>query len=199
MDADKRPEPKPGDKYKHFKNKLYQIVAVATHSETKEKLVIYQALYGDFGVYARPLDMFMSEVDHVKYPEVTQRYRFEHVNLVNTKDKTLITEAPVWAEHQSSESILTQQIKPQNEENGSFEGETSDEINPVLLQFLEAETFKEKYEILKLHANAMEDGLIDSLAASLDIVIEDGPVSKRFDELKACVRTRERFETDRFR
>lgn len=199
MDADKRPEPKPGDKYKHFKNKLYQIVAVATHSETKEKLVIYQALYGDFGVYARPYDMFMSEVDHVKYPEVTQRYRFEHVNLVNTKDKTLITEAPVWEKHQSSESILTQQIKPQNEENGSFEGETSDEINPVLLQFLEAETFKEKYEILKLHANAMEDGLIDSLAASLDIVIEDGPVSKRFDELKACVRTRERFETDRFR
>ncbi len=199
MDADKRPEPKPGDKYKHFKNKLYQIVAVATHSETKEKLVIYQALYGDFGVYARPYDMFMSEVDHVKYPEVTQRYRFEHVNLVNTKDKTLITEAPVWAGNQSSESILTQQIKPQNEENGSFEGETSDEINPVLLQFLEAETFKEKYEILKLHANAMEDSLIDSLAASLDIVIEDGPVSKRFDELKACVRTRERFETDRFR
>ena len=63
--------------YKHFKGGLYLVEDIIYHSETKEKMVAYRALYGDNRLWCRPYDMFLEEVDHEKYPDVKQKYRFE--------------------------------------------------------------------------------------------------------------------------
>lgn len=176
--------PKTGEFYRHFKNKLYQIVAVATHSETREKLVIYQALYGDYQVFARPLEMFVSEVDHVKYPEVTQKYRFERVEL------PMPEMTPVTSESPKVDTKMGAQEIPQTEEGG---------VNPKLLAFLDADDMDEKYDILVSMRDEVDDQLINNMAVAVDVIIPDGDVSKRYEQLKNCIKTRQRYETDRLR
>ena len=63
--------------YRHFKGDYVLVTDVALDSETLEKYVVYRELYGDNILWIRPVDMFLSEVDHEKYPDVTQKYRFE--------------------------------------------------------------------------------------------------------------------------
>ena len=69
----------PGCYYRHFKGNIYQVVGVAIHTETEEVMVVYRAQYGELGLFVRPYSMFAEEVDHQKYPEATQKYRFELV------------------------------------------------------------------------------------------------------------------------
>lgn len=184
--------PKPGELYRHFKNKLYQIVTVATHSETGEKLVIYQALYDDFGVYARPLDMFVSEVDHEKYPDVKQKYRFERIT-----PQTKQTDMQV-----KSEAV--RQSAAKMPEAGSVQVQTSkaqvadaddDQApNPQLIRFLDADTLEEKYNILVSMSDTITDRLLDDMAVVMDVVLPEATLMERYEDLKNIIRTRQHYE-----
>lgn len=201
--------PKSGEFYRHFKNKLYQIITIAKHSETGEQLVIYQALYGDFGVYARPLEMFMSEVDHEKYPDVTQKYRFERVELSsNTVTETQVkdhTQREYAAENrnllENSEKQSLADSFEQSENMGlsSREEEYEGGINPKVLEFLDSEDFDERYNILVALRDEIDDQIINTLAVALDVVIPEGDIDDRYDQLKMCLRTRQRYESNRLR
>ena len=73
--------------YKHFKGDYYLVEEIAKDSETKEPVVVYRRLYGEGDLWIRPLDMFLSEVDHEKYPNVKQKYRFELQKIETVADK----------------------------------------------------------------------------------------------------------------
>ena len=184
--------PKPGELYRHFKNKLYQIVTVATHSETGEKLVIYQALYDDFGVYARPLDMFVSEVDHEKYPDVKQKYRFERITPQTKQTDTQVKSEAVGqsaAKLPEAGSVQVQTSKAQVPE-----ADEDQAPNPQLIKFLDADTLEEKYNILVSMSDTITDRLLDDMAVVMDVVIPEAPLMERYEDLKNIIRTRQHYE-----
>ena len=217
--------PKSGEFYRHFKNKLYQVVTVATHSETGEELVIYQALYGDYKTYARPLAMFTSEVDHEKYPEVTQKYRFErvepgdwekHVEQASAwEDTGAASDAdcdgaekfPDTAGYRKCEEVQTQENIAQGtaqitEDSRTVENQADEskaQINPKVLEFLDTEDFDERYNILVSLRDELDDQMVNILAVALDVVIPEGRIEERYDALKNCLRTRQRYESTRLR
>lgn len=184
--------PKPGELYRHFKNKLYQIVTVATHSETGEKLVIYQALYENFGVYARPLDMFVSEVDHEKYPDVKQKYRFERITPQTKQTDTQVKSEAVRqsaAKMPEAGSVQVQTSKAQ-----VADADDDQAPNPQLIKFLDADTLEEKYNILVSMSDTITDRLLDDMAVVMDVVLPEAPLMERYEDLKNIIRTRQHYE-----
>lgn len=184
--------PKSGELYRHFKGKLYQIVTVAKHSETGEELVVYQALYGEYAVYARPLAMFVSEVDHEKYPNVKQKLRFERIE-PQTDEVPTDNQNTGDAEINAEPKVATVQNDTEPEVTGE------EQAAPELMRFLDAETYHEKYKVLQGMENTITDRLINDFAVILDVVIPEGELSDRFEQLKQCVSTMARYETTRLR
>lgn len=301
--------PKTGELYQDFTNKVYQVIAVAVHAETGEHMVIYQAMSGDYGVYARSLRQFMAGDDKQPLfqkieragcqpgnteeartgyqPENAERsragYQSENVqefgidwqleegqqgNRMHSEAEAESVYRPGqqsangwkrerqpadgWKQEQQSGNSRKQEQRPgfvskiesrprtqspaesrralrQGASEASGEGScyyekrrrqmeereqrremfrkserhesATEELraNPCLMKFLEADTYEEKFHVLNEIQNDMTDRLIDDIAVVLDVVIPEGALNDRFQQLRNIVLTRQKYETNRFR
>lgn len=205
-----RPHPKPQEIYRHFKGNRYQVITLARNSEDGMQMVVYQQLYAPYEVYVRPLEMFMSRVDTEKYPNERQIYRFEKLELEKLDIEQLDFQEsdrkkPTTEDRQNARLFQADQAKAPDrgktarEEPQDAEGEEGFELDAGLVEFLDANSYEKKLQILSSLHPRITDAMIDTMAVSLDTEVKAGDIETRYNEIKNCLLTMERFECNRLR
>lgn len=189
-------------------------------------MVVYQAMYDTFQIYVRPLAMFMEEVDHIKYPDIRQKYRFE---LLQDMEMSQPVQPQMVEEPQQPDqpdSAVSKEISVQEETQAQTQMELSDRqgipvqadaaeqpkvteqttesdeqihIDPLVLEFLDANTYEQRLNILAALRNRITDEMINTMAVAVDLEIKDGNVEERYEELRNCLLTFEKYECNRLR
>lgn len=192
--------PQAGEIYQHFKGKLYRIVTLATHTETGEQIVIYQALYGEFQVFARPLSMFLEKVDAKKYPDAAGKDRFMRIPMAEAaavpQPVPAPSENPVEPRPAAMPSESTVESRPAA---ASSESPVEPQPDPGLLAFLDADSYEEKLEVFAALEGKADLHMLNAIAASLDLELSEGSLEEQYDTLKSCLMTLERYECNRLR
>lgn len=206
--------PRPQEIYRHFKGKLYQIITLAQHSESNELLVVYQALYGDFRTYARPLTSFVEELDSSKYPDARQKHRFELVQAsdiiltkgdVNRSDNktAAVTETAddknITGEKAVSGGIAANEVTWANQKQEDAQSRSDQGAYAVLMRFLEADSYSEKLDVVYSGKKHLNDRIINDMSMALDCTVEDGTLEERIGSLINCLQALSRFEKKRLR
>lgn len=223
--------PNAGDFYRHFKGRLYQVKLLAKDSETGAVQVVYQAMYPPFQYWVRPLDMFLEPVDSAKYPNVTQKTRFEKINLEEMIKKARSranagNEVNVRKETKNGENVK-EGVDAIREADGKANAAENAGVNDEMLfkalrsgqperylkdqitekeiaergymRVLDAETYREKRQLLIGLKQYLDKRLLHNIAASMDIVLEEGDLDSQYDSLIHCLDTMEHFEGGRLR
>ena len=184
--------PKPHEIYRHFKGNLYQVTAIAEHTETGELLVVYQALYGDFRTYARPLAMFTQRLDREKYPDADQEFRFELQGPEGARQrKESDAPAPAMSMADGSTSKVSGGI------GGEEPTEAELALDPMVLEFLDADTYEQRLNIMAGLHHRITDDMLTTMAIACDVEVGEGGVEERYEALKNCLVTMQRYECNR--
>ncbi len=183
-------EPKPQEIYRHFKGNYYQVITMATKEDTEERLVIYQALYGSYGIYARSLSSFVQELDPARYAaqNVTgQKYRFEKVDpAMMSLDKA-----------GSAQAGRQRPVREATPETADHQMEETGGLDPRVEAFLDASSLQDKLEILAGLRGHATNEMVDTMAIASGIEIDEGDAGERLEELRSCLLTIERYEQRR--
>lgn len=165
-------KPVPGTFYRHFKHNLYQVIAVATHTETGEEMVVYQALYGDYKIYVRPLSMFLSPVDREKYPDADQEYRFERV------------EPGKAGMEKESRGMMAPEAEEETQKPSEW-----------LERFLDADKAKEQLALLRAMEGHVGQRELDCICLSLGIPADSKKtIHQQLDDIRKAVSLQERYD-----
>lgn len=203
--------PKVHEIYKHFKGNLYQITAIAEHTETGELLVIYQAMYGEFKTYARPLSMFISRVDREKYPEATQEFRFELQGPEAERQKIALGAAaePTVSKRENPSVYEAASVHAETEKTpiqtggvakeSQSTGESEFQLDPGVLSFLDAGSYEEKLNVLAGLHHRITDEMLTTMAIACDIEVGEGDIEERYRQLRNCLLTLQKYECSRLR
>lgn len=207
--------PAAGEIYRHFKGNLYQIITLAKDSETGQELVVYQALYAPFGMWVRPLAMFMEPVDREKYPQAAQAMRFERVDVEKLQERQRQTAAVNTARASGAgnktisnnnegqpvgDEELRKALMSGNPEKYLSQRMTEQEIaHRGMLSILDASSYRERRQLLMGLRPYIDKLLLHNIAVALDIVLEEAPLDEQFESLLHCVDAHARYEGGRLR
>ncbi|MDY5216823.1 MAG: DUF1653 domain-containing protein [Lachnospiraceae bacterium] len=191
--AENRQTPVAGQIYKHFKGNLYKVLAVAVHTESEEKLVVYQSVENPDRVFARPLEMFMSDIDRFRYPLIRAKYRFtlvsepeEETNGEETKEETEPSKIEVTEEQSDDDSAVYK-------DNGELV------IDPYVEGVLDEKEFSKKIEFFEMLRGKCTEDMLTTIAISLDIQLQEGSIEDKYSQILRTLKMHEKYETSRLR
>lgn len=203
--AENRQTPVAGQIYKHFKGNLYKVLAVAVHTETEEKLVVYQSVDNPDRVFARPLEMFMSDIDRFRYPLIRAKYRFtlvsepeEETNGEETKEEE--TKEETLNEDTKEEDVKDEETEEQSDDDSAVYKDNGElVIDPYVERVLDEKEFSKKIEFFEMLRGKCSEDMLTTIAISLDIQLQEGSIEDKYSQILRTLKMHEKYETSRLR
>ncbi|MDY5640692.1 MAG: DUF1653 domain-containing protein [Lachnospiraceae bacterium] len=203
--AENRQTPVAGQIYKHFKGNLYKVLAVAVHTESEEKLVVYQSVDNPDRVFARPLEMFMSDIDRFRYPLIRAKYRFTLVSEPEVENNGEETK-----EEEAKEETLNEDTKEEDVKDEETEEQSDDDsavykdngelvIDPYVERVLDEKEFSKKIEFFEMLRGKCTEDMLTTIAISLDIQLQEGSIEDKYSQILRTLKMHEKYETSRLR
>lgn len=204
---------KAGNKYQDGKGLYYQIICVGMNIEDREYMVAYQELFGKFLIWIKPYDDFIHQIKdgillHHKeeYSDLLLQYELDGVSKVHSspnveekieeqKDQQIEHMGYHMVEHQIDDN----KDDKKNQANSVKVEHQEDQVNALLIEFLEATSCQDKLEIITTNHSKLTDRLINEMAMSIDCIVEEGGIAERIQNLIVCLQTMIRFESRRLR